>query len=288
MEHQNEPVSKRTRGPTASCGFSVHGKLSECGSMRLCFACGRPGGHDDAAGRWKHVGSGPFWTGFREWCANVGDGWSHPRNLAREPLAAGDCVCCRRDCVYNLYDRSQRRASKEETGTWIPMVPGQRSPWGRYPTTKSQVRSLVENVDITGRVLDSCGAGSDSLCMVLKDHGLHVTTNDLNKGFECDTHFDAGSEDFRRVFSEEATRPDWIVTSPPYSDAFRILVQAMRVAREGVAFKLRLNFLEPTKTRGEWLKNNPPSAVVMLPRAVYRGRQCASPEAWIVWHLGAA
>lgn len=101
--------------------------------------------------------------------------------------------------------------------------------------------------------------------------------------FECDSHIDAGSEAFRRAFSEETTRPDWIVTSPPYSDAFNILVQAVRVARKGVAFKLRLTFLEPTKTRGEWLKQNPPSAVVMLPRAVYRGRTCASTEAWFVW-----
>ncbi|CAM9912567.1 unnamed protein product, partial [Hapterophycus canaliculatus] len=142
---------------------------------------------------------------------------------------------------------------------------------------------LLEHVDIAGRVLDSCGAGGDSLSAVLRDHGLLVTTNDVNKRFDCDCHYDAGSEEFRRAFTDESRRPDWIVTSPPYSDAFKILVQALRVARRGVAFKLRLTFLEPTKTRREWLKENPPTAIVMLPRAVYRGRKCAAAEAWVVW-----
>ena len=43
---------------------------------------------------------------------------------------------------------------------------------------------------------------------------------------------------------------------------------------------------EPTETRGNWFKENPPSAVVVLPRATYRDRQCISPEAWFVWHIG--
>ncbi|CAN0035972.1 unnamed protein product, partial [Ectocarpus sp. 12 AP-2014] len=99
---------------------------------------------------------------------------------------------------------------------------------------------------------------------------------------------DAGSDAFREVFTEKAVRPAWVVTSPPYRHAFCILVQALRVARAGVAFKLRLSFLEPTKTRGEWLKANPPSAIVVLPRAVYRGRTCHSTEAWAIWHIGAS
>lgn len=135
-----EPVSKRTRGPTASCGRSVHGKLSNCGAMRLCFACGRAGGPDSvAAGRWKHVGSGPFWASFPEWCASIGEGWAHSRDLIRDPLAAGDCVCCRKDCVLNLYHKHRLRASKDETGSWDKMVRGQSSSSGRYPTARSQV-----------------------------------------------------------------------------------------------------------------------------------------------------
>lgn len=103
--------------------------------------------------------------------------------------------------------------------------------------------------------------------------------------FKADTHLDAASAEFATVFVEEGRRPDWIVTSPPYGNAFGILVQALRVAQVGVAFKLRLTFLEPTKTRGKWLKENPPSVMVVLPRATYRGRIFCTTEAWFVWHL---
>ncbi|CAN0324330.1 unnamed protein product, partial [Ectocarpus sp. 6 AP-2014] len=91
---------------------------------------------------------------------------------------------------------------------------------------------------------------------------------------------------FVKAYVEERVRPDWVVTSPPYKHAFAILKQAMRVGRMGVAFKLRLTFLEPTKTRGRWLKENAPDRVVMLPRATYRGRGCSSTEAWFIWETG--
>ncbi|CAM9729143.1 unnamed protein product [Ectocarpus fasciculatus] len=60
------------------------------------------------------------------------------------------------------------------------MVKGQSSRMGRYPSTRAQVQDLLSNVNLTGRVLDACGAASDTLCMVLKAAGLHVSTNDLN------------------------------------------------------------------------------------------------------------
>ena len=97
---------------------------------------------------------------------------------------------------------------------------------------------------------------------------------------------DATTDAFSDSFGEEARRPEWVVTSPPYKHAFAILKRALRVGRVGVAFKLRLTFLEPTKSRGQWLKDNPPHSIVMLPRATYRGRKCSSTEAWIVWKGG--
>lgn len=99
----------------------------------------------------------------------------------------------------------------------------------------------------------------------------------------ADTHLDATTDDFVHAYAEENIPPDWVVTSPPYRHAFAILKQALRVGRIGVAFKLRLTFLEPTKTRGQWLRDNPPCRVVMLPRATYRGRKCSSTEAWFIW-----
>jgi len=88
----------------------------------------------------------------------------------------------------------------------------------------------------------------------------------------ADSHIDASTDAFVDAFGGGARRPDWVVTSPPYKHAFAILKRALRVGRVGVAFKLRLTFLEQTKTRGQWLKDNPPHSIVVLPRAMYRGR----------------
>lgn len=103
---------------------------------------------------------------------------------------------------------------------------------------------------------------------------------------QADTHYDASSEESFKIFTDEAHSVDWIVTSPPYKNAFESLSMALRIARVGVAFKLRLTFLEPTKARGPWFQKNPTSAVVVLPRAIYRSRACHSPEAWFVWRRG--
>ncbi|CAM9157863.1 unnamed protein product [Ectocarpus sp. 4 AP-2014] len=102
----------------------------------------------------------------------------------------------------------------------------------------------------------------------------------------ADTHLDAAADAFVEAYVEKTVRPDWVVTSAPYRHAFAILKQAMPVGRMGVAFKLRLTFLEPTKTRGRWLKENAPDRIVTLPRSTYRGRGCSSTEACFKWETG--
>ncbi|CAM9246709.1 unnamed protein product, partial [Laminaria digitata] len=127
----------------------------------------------------------------------------------------------------------------------------------------------------------------DAVGTVLRANAIHVTTNDLDPRMMADSHLDASSDAFRLAFSEDTRPPDWIdwiVTSPPYSDVLGILKQALRISRVGVAFKLRLGFLEPTQSRGSWFRENPPDTVVVLPRATYRGRKCCSVEAWFVWY----
>ncbi|CAN0210642.1 unnamed protein product [Ectocarpus sp. 12 AP-2014] len=182
-----------------------------------------------------------------------------------------------------MYKKFKRRREKEENGSRDYMVVGQASPMGRYPSTGFQVRALLEHVDVQGGVLDCCGAGQDAVSTVLTARGLRVATNDLSPSLVADTHLDASTDDFAEAYLEDTRRPDWVVTSPPYKNAFFILKQALRVGRVGVAFKLRLTFLEPVKSRGRWLKENPPDRIVMLPRARYRGRKCSSTEAWFVW-----
>ncbi|CAM9976012.1 unnamed protein product, partial [Pylaiella littoralis] len=145
------------------------------------------------------------------------------------------------------------------------------------------VTCLLEHVEVRGMVLDCCGSARGVPSRVLTERGIPVTTNDLYP-----SHVDVTTDTFYNVFSDEMRRPDWIVTSPPYKTAFAILKQTLRIGRVGVAYKLRLDFLEPTKTRGRWFAENSPDKVVVLPRATYRGRRCCSTEAWFVWNKGKA
>ena len=96
---------------------------------------------------------------------------------------------------------------------------------------------------------------------------------------------DARSVRFTEHLMEGRHRLDGMVTSPPYTNALVILKNAIQIATVGIAFKLRLNFLEPIPSRAQWLIENPPSCVIVLSRATYRGRQASGVKAWLVWKV---
>ncbi|CAN0345986.1 unnamed protein product [Pylaiella littoralis] len=101
----------------------------------------------------------------------------------------------------------------------------------------------------------------------------------------ADAHIDATSVPFVEHFMEGGRRRDWVVSSPPYKNALLILKNACQIAKVGVAFKLRLNFLEPVPSRAQWLMDNLPSTVKVLSRATYRGRKSSGVEAWLFWKV---
>lgn len=108
-------------------------------------------------------------------------------------------------------------------------------------------------------------------------------TNDLDKSFDTNTHEDATN----RLAWERFPTCDWVVTNPPYANdaGFKILRHAYAHAKLGVAFLMRLSFLEPTQHRQEWLYNNPPDLMIVLPRVRFIGK---TPDfvtsAWFVWY----
>ncbi|CAM9259984.1 unnamed protein product [Scytosiphon promiscuus] len=270
-------------GPRAACGRAWHGKSVAGDGIPECYGCGRPGSRDGCSSKWKHIGDSEYWAELVEWSTTVSMAWTHKRDLRQDPFKVGECICCRPDCVAAMYKVFKTNILKQETGSLGRMEIGQASPMGRYPSTSPQVRALLEHASVDGSVLDCCGAAADAVSCVMAAHGFRVTTNDLNPMLMADSHMDAATDEFRDAFRVEARRPDWVVSSPPYKNAFAILKQALRIGRVGVAFKLRLTFLEPTKTRGRWLRDNPPNMIVVLARATYRGRKCSSTEAWFVW-----
>jgi hypothetical protein len=159
---------------------------------------------------------------------------------------------------------------------------GGRSLYDFYETPTWMTRSLLAHEPniLAGRVLECC-SGRDAITRVLRAYGCEVTTNDIDREHPAQTHFDVTNPAYWEGLKQP---PDWIVTNPPFSIAFEILVQAHQVAKLGVALLLRKTFLEPTEDRGMWLANHPPSRLIGQPRHPFRGDSADSVSCdWYIW-----
>lgn len=161
-----------------------------------------------------------------------------------------------------------------------------------YPTQAGVTRALLERVDVAGRVLEPC-AGPGAMARVLRRHPgvTSVVTSDVDARHGTQLVGDA-------TFSTAACwkRPvDWVVTNPPFSSALAVLRNAMAVAGVGVAFLVRLTFLEPAGQqsghRGHFLRENADRQVAAIvlgnPRPSFTGDgQTDSVTAvWLVWRM---
>jgi hypothetical protein len=167
-----------------------------------------------------------------------------------------------------------------------------------YQTERQAAQVLVDNVKIRGVVFEPC-AGECNIIKIL-EHVTEITriySNDLDAQYHTTFNTDA-SLPLSLCWNEVVTgRPDWIVTNPPFSKAHEILKIAIDVANEGIAFLLRLSYLEPTSNRGDWLQEHADQMTRIIPlnpRPRFR-RQEINPKtgkhygtdsvtvAWFVW-----
>lgn len=107
-----------------------------------------------------------------------------------------------------------------------------------------------------------------------------VITNDIDPKIEADHHMNAVQSEIYKMVGT-----DWIISNPPYSQALAIVQQSYEAAKVGCAFLLRLSFLEPTIARGHWLKDHPPSAMIVMPRISFTGdnKTDSVTVAWLIW-----
>jgi len=147
------------------------------------------------------------------------------------------------------------------------------------PHVEWVVEQLTSRVPITGTVLDPCrGKGGMEDCFTR--YGLETVGTDLIQG----EHFDSGS---REYWQWAGRTYDWIITNPPFSEAFRILKNCLPHARLGIAFLLRSTWDEPTIERGWWLSQNPPTRRIVLPRMRFTGDGSdTATVVWMVWQRG--
>ena len=149
-----------------------------------------------------------------------------------------------------------------------------------YPTPGWATEMLLHQMDIPLKetILEPC-TGRGAISNVLKVRGYGVLTNDIDSSFDgLNHHMDA-------VTCIYALSPDWTITNPPFNDAFRILEAAYEHSQYGVAFLLRLSFLEPTYERQNFLMVHPPTQLIVLPRISFTGdgKTDSVTAAWMIW-----
>ena len=149
-----------------------------------------------------------------------------------------------------------------------------------YETPPVYTKALLRDIGIliSGSVLECC-SGDNAIANVLMQNGHHVTTNDIDRNRKADRCMDA-SKDF--LWMGEPF--DWVISNPPFSKAPSIVKHAFHHATCGVAFLLRLTFLEPCQNRTDFLVNHPPNILVM-PRHSFTGDGNVDSVtcAWFIW-----
>lgn len=155
----------------------------------------------------------------------------------------------------------------------------------QYFTPKSLTKALLQNVKISGTVLEPC-CGEGWIAEVLEDYECNVITNDIDEKFSANFNLDATSDSFWKSMKEGYESIDWVVTNPPFSNAPIFMKQAYKLAKTGVALLVRLSFLEPCEGRDKFLVSHPPNQIIVMPRISFTGdgKSDSVTCAWLVWY----
>lgn len=140
-----------------------------------------------------------------------------------------------------------------------------------------------ESINRETIVVEPCRGGG-ALSDRLQALGFIVLTGDLDPEVKC--HYpntDLLHPKAQRVYEG----CDWIITNPPFSAGPDCVRAALKIARQGVAMLLRLNFLEPctkdASSRVDLLQKL--QHVVVMPRMRFSGAKGTDEitTAWFVW-----
>jgi hypothetical protein len=157
-----------------------------------------------------------------------------------------------------------------------------------FPTPPWATRALIEHVldNRSGLRRLSClepACGAGHMARVLQEYFGKVKSADA---------YEYGYGNLRNFLAEpyETNSTDWVITNPPFRLAEEFVVQAMRVARHGVAILARSVFLESVGRYDGIFRRMPPTKfaqfverVPMVKGRLDRKATTATGYAWLVW-----
>lgn len=148
---------------------------------------------------------------------------------------------------------------------------------GESPSPVWAAQSLYRRLPMIRNIAEPCVGTGD--LVVGRDDVLW--TNDVDDKREATFHLNAAAPAAWAQFP----RVPWVVTNPPFNLAHQVLSCALDFALEGVAFLLRISFLEPTEQRAHMLARRPPTRMIVLPRISFTGDGKTDNVTcvWLVW-----
>lgn len=149
-----------------------------------------------------------------------------------------------------------------------------------YPTPTWATEQLIKHTpELSGDCLYDPSCGDGKMAKQISGRFDRLITNDFDPGCPADRHLDATGPE---AWVLEKV-PDWVVTNPPFSHSGQIATRALLHAKRGVAFLLRITWLEACAGRF-WLRKIPPSRLLILPRISFTGAGTDSATcAWFIW-----
>jgi hypothetical protein len=156
-----------------------------------------------------------------------------------------------------------------------------------YPTPAGVTRALTDRIHLPRYICEPCAGNGAITDELYRDNPLR---NVLESDITWNPADDATTRKFWQSRAEKLDGKDWAtVTNPPFSLASTILPLAYVYSPWGVAFLLRLSYLEPTGDRAEWLEayaDNLRCIIPVSPRPKFRRDSKGSDSvtvAWMVW-----
>lgn len=147
-----------------------------------------------------------------------------------------------------------------------------------FPTPGWATRALMEHVLVvppTATVLEPA-AGGGHMAVVLQEYFQAVTATDLT------TH------DF--LSGVHTDQYDWVITNPPFAKALDFVLQALPLAKIGVAMLVRINFLASASRVYDLFYPHPPALVAVFSERIGFKYGVAEPNVptatdfcWVIW-----